>query len=192
MPYPRKYDYDLILSLWREGKTTVEIGRIVCPDVARPHRTIGFILRTHFKIDLSEENRRKYFGTAEAYPKEEVALWKKMRPTHTVMAIFRERQKVIPRLSYSAVHRYIGEMPGPKCWKYIKGHQRLEAKRLYQTYGWHITDICLRLGFSDSTIRKYIGEMDPLSAPARKRQPNYRIHATMEQIARECLPRKAA
>lgn len=191
MPYPRKYDYDLIKALWYEGLTTVEIGRVVCPDLARPHRTIGAILRG-CGFDLARAKRRKYFGKAEAYAPEEIALWKRMRPTHTVQAIFDERRKVIPRLNYAAVHRHVGELPGPMVWKYTTKPQQLEMRRLYQTYGWHIRDIALRYGCADTTVRKYIGGVEAYSLPPRKRQPNYMIHAPMADIAARVLPRKAA
>lgn len=193
MAFPRKYDYNEILRLWKEeGLTTTEIGRIICHGKPRSAKFINSILRNKFGVDVQGANRRKFFGKYRAYPAEEKALWRALRPTTSVQEIVEMRRAAGERIGYSAVHRTCVDIKGPNKVPTMPIRDRLEAKRLYQTYGWHMRDICLRFGFADSTIRKYVGQTDGYHAPARDRQPPSLIHATMVEIANCVLGRKVA
>lgn len=68
---------------------------------------------------------------------------------------------------------------------------RLEINRLYQLYGWNLSDIADRFGVSRMTAWRYAGEIDPLDAPPRPRQPPHLIRAPIRIIAAACLRRSA-
>lgn len=184
MTFPANPDLQRVKALWDEGKTTGEIGRLMFSHMKRPGQYAGDVLKRKWGVDLKRANRCRRLVV---YSKAEKAEWRRMRPYMSVMEIVRRRRAEGVRVLYASVHAHCIDIKGPTEVRCMSAQQKLEARRLYRTYGWHLLDIAARLGFSECTIRKHVGETDGCHAPARKRQPNYLIHASMADIARVCL-----
>lgn len=177
-----------VKEMWDAGRTTGEIGQALFPHMKRPGQYAADVLKRKWGVNLQRAHRRR---KPFVYPAEEKAKWKAMRPYMSVMEIVRRRRAAGVRVLYAAVHHHTLDIKGPTEVKCMNTADKLEARRLYQTYGWHLRDIAARFGFSESTVRKHVGQLDEFRAANRDRQPNYLIHASMADIARECLKRAA-
>lgn len=129
------------------------------------------------------------------YSDAERALWRQMRPALTVAEIVRHRAAAGVKVNYRSVWLETIDIAGPRGLNgkahYVTGQERVEIRRLYGTYGWHLADIAERFGVSLTTARNHAGTLDALDLPTRKRQPRHLIHAPMADIAQACLTKAA-
>lgn len=188
MPFAPNPELQRVKALWDEGKTTGEIGRLLFPHMKRPGQYAADVLKRKWNINLKRAKRRT---KGEVYSAEEKAKWKAMRPYMSVMEIVRRRRAAGVHILYAAVHAHCIDIKGPSEVHCISKAQKLEARRLYHEYGWHLRDIAARFGKSESTMRRHCAPLDEFRAQTRDRQPNYLVHASMREIVDAYLKKAA-